>query len=499
MRYSIMTRRFVLVIICVAAASVPLLTILRGRVSVLAQRHHDVGTVAHAVGNPAFIDSRRQQLAGVRLARVTRATMTRPLRAVGVVNYDETRLTDVNSKVHGWVREQYINFIGQRVTAGQALFALDGPDLVSVETQMVAAIRNRDLMAARPSGDQPDYADRLVESPRQRLLRWDVPEDQIQLLEEQRQVLPAVVFRSPASGVVIEKSLLKGMHVEAGKTLYRLADLSVVWVEAEFHESDIPHLRLAESASVSVEAWPHEQFTGRLVHLYPNVSEQTRTVKARIELRNPSQRLMPGMSANVELAAPGREGWSIPRDAVLDSGSRQIVFVAVGEGHFEPRKVTVGDSSDGRVLVLAGLHDGEEVVTRATFMLDSESRLGSALSDYEAASVEPNTSVEPTNIDISIQVSPDPPKAGENVVDVRLRDANGRPVADVDVSARFYMPPMSAMNMPAMQSDIQLAPSKDGEYRGRLTIPMSGRWEVTATALRRGRPIATRRISLVVH
>jgi Cu(I)/Ag(I) efflux system membrane fusion protein len=476
------------------------LVVFRARITASPERPAGAGIAkSHTAREAVVIDDRRQQLSGVRVDRATRGTLSQTLRTAGVVNYDEARLTDVNLKLEGWIRELYVNVTGQRVEKGQPLFALESPDLVSVETQLLAALRNRDLMASGPASPQPDYADRLVGTPRQRLLRWDVPEDQLRALEAKREVLRSVVFRSPASGVVIEKTAVNGMHVAPGQTLYKVADLSVVWVDAELHESDISRLRLGARATVKVDAWPGEQFNGRIVYVYPYMNPQTRTVRARIELPNHKEQLKPGMFASVAVTAAPLEGLLVPGDAVVDSGNRQIVFVAQGNGHFEPRDVTIGERGEGQVLILAGLRENEEVVTRATFLVDSESQMRAALQNYQTAPSAATPSSQRNDFDLTVHVMPDPPRTGENIVEVRVCDANGRPVTDVDVEVLFSMAAMPAMNMPAMRAEARLTRLDNGTYRGRVTIPRDGRWDVTVTALRQGLSIVARQTSLVAR
>jgi Cu(I)/Ag(I) efflux system membrane fusion protein/cobalt-zinc-cadmium efflux system membrane fusion protein len=440
------------------------------------------------------IDDRRQQLSGVRLVRTSRGSLTRGLRAVASVKYDETRLTDINLKLDGWIRDLYVSSTGQRVRKGDPLLTLDSPDLVSAQTQFLSALRNRDLSSA----EQPEFADRLIETPRERLVRWDVPQDQLRLIEDNRRVLPSVVFRSPATGVVVERAAVKGMHVEAGQTLYKVADLSTVWVEADFYESDIRQLRIGARAAVHVDAWPGERFIGRIVHVYPYVAEETRTIKTRVELSNRHEKLKPGMFANVEVDGLPQEGLLVPADAVLDSGSRQIVFVSQGDGYFEPREVSVGDRSEGQALIRDGLRGDEEVVARAAFLVDSESQLQSALTNYRSGARTP-TMAGQTPLQMTVQVRPDPPRAGQNEVDVTIRDPRGRPPGGLEVTIHFMMPAMPAMNMPAMHAETHLAQVDTGLYRGHATLPMAGRWDVTVSALRQGQLIGVKRESLVVR
>jgi multidrug efflux pump subunit AcrA (membrane-fusion protein) len=445
------------------------------------------------------IDHRRQQLIGVRTARVVRGALARTIRAVGTVRYDETRLVDVNLKLDGWITDLYVNYVGQPVVRGQALFTLFSPELLATQEELVLGLRNRDQLTSSQAPNAREFGERVVDVPRRTLLRWDVPADWVRALEETRRLREAVEFRSPADGVVIETAVVKGMHVESGQTLYKLADLAVVWIEVDFNELDFSELRAGARVDVTADAWPGQRLSSTIANVYPYVTEETRTVKARVALANRDGRLKPGTFVNVDVAVTPGEGLLIPADAVVDSGRRQIVFVAQGQGHFEPRDVTVGARADGQVSILSGLHEGEDVAARGTFFLDSESQMRAVLQDYQTAPPITLASGEPAAFDLSVRTTPNPPRAGENVVEVRVRDREGRTVDDADVRVLFSMAPMPSMNMPAMRSEARLTYVEHGAYRGPATLSMGGRWDVTVTALRQGRSIAETRTSLVAR
>jgi Cu(I)/Ag(I) efflux system membrane fusion protein/cobalt-zinc-cadmium efflux system membrane fusion protein len=478
---------------------------LRGRVPNEDGVAPAAGDAASASRSTALLDSRRQQLIGVRTARASRGTLKRSIRTGGAVAYDETRLTDVNLKLDGWITELYISHVGEPVSRGQSLFKVYSPDLLSAQNDLIVALRNRDQAAGSPGADGREYAVRLIEAPRQRLVRWDVPEDQLTAISEGRQVLPSIIFRSPAAGVVIEKSVIKGMQVKTGQTLFRIADLSAVWVEAEFRELDLSQLSAGAPAAVSTDAWPEVRLSGRVVHVFPYMNEQTRTVKARIGLANRAGRLKPGMFVNVDLETSPQEGLIVPADAVIDSGTRQTVFVAQGDGHYEPRAVTVGARAEGKAVIVQGLRENEYVAERATFFLDSESQLRGGLQSYEAPASppavgsSPGTLADDAQLDVSVSMSPDPPRTGENTVFISVKDQDGRPVADAQVRALFTMPPMPAMNMPAMRAESQLQPDGNGRFRGAVSLSMPGRWDVTVTLQRHGRAIVTKRSSVLAR
>lgn len=446
------------------------------------------------------IDLRRQQLIGVRLARVERRRVARSTRSVGLVRYDETRLSDVNLKVEGWIEELFVDYTGQPIRRGQRLFTLYSPDLISTQTEYLLALKTREQLDASRVADARGYADRLVTSARQRLELWDLPAEEIAVLEQTRQPRTVIAFTSPVSGFVIEKRVLKGMRVMPGESLYKVADLSVVWVEADVYERDLPVVSRGMPARVTLDAYPGEVFSGRVTYVYPYVDEQTRTVRLRIELVNRAGRLKPGMYANAELTSAGIEALVVPADAVIDTGRAQFVFVSQGDGYFEPRRVEIGQRLDDGIEVRAGLREGDQVASGATFFIDSESQLRAAMQGFEEApplSTNAGEGPEVARVDLRFSTVPDPPRNGPNTFVVEVRDPQGNPVTDAEVRVRLYMAPMPSMNMPAMRSDARLLHAGGGLYRGQGNVSMSGRWDVTVTATRDGERLAQRQLAIV--
>jgi len=487
----------------------------RGR---LRPQHEDHETVARAPAAPpppqgasvpssstvargdVTIDSQRQQLIGVRLATVSREVMAAVVRTTGAVRYDETRLADVNVKLDGWIRDLRVDYTGQPVQKGQPLFTFYSPDLLATQNEYLLALKTRDQMKGSAVPDAREYADRVVEAARQRLVLWDVSPEDITALEEQRQAQDVIVVRSAVSGYVIEKKALQGMHITAGQTLYKVADLSVVWVEADVYEQEMAHVRVGQPATVRLDAYPAESFAGRAIYIYPFVEENTRTVKVRFQFANRAGGLKPGMYATVELQTAGGTGLTVPANALLDSGSEQLVFVAQGEGHFAPRPVRIGRRLRDRVEILEGLKEGEQVATGATFFLDSESQLRAGLQNYaapESARGAPPAAGQ--TLDIAFQPQPDPPRTGANVFEVAVKDGSGQPVTDADVSVQFFMPAMPTMNMPAMRNEVKLPHLGGGIYRGPGQVMMAGRWDVTVTVAKDGKALGRRQLAVTAR
>ena len=460
------------------------------------------GSGAESEGTPRaeiMIDPRRQQLIGVRIVPVERRAVTATIRTVGVVRYDETRLTDINLKLEGWVRDLYVDTTGAFVKAGQPLFTLYSPELVTTQNEYLLALKTREQLRQSQLADAREHADRLVESAKQRLMLWDLPPDQFAELEKTRKAQTAIVFRSPVTGYVIEKHALKGQHVMPGQMLYKIADLSTVWVEADLYEGELPRVRVGAPATVTIDAYPAERFTARVSFIYPFVGEQTRTVKVRFALANRGARLKPGMYANVELPTSTGRGLMVPANAVLDSGQEQIVFVAKGDGYFEPRRVTVGRRLDEAAEILDGLKEGESVATGAAFFLDSESQLRSSLQAYETPPAGAPASAARERLSIEFRSQPDPPRSGENQLEAVVKTPDGAPVTDARVSVVFFMAAMPSMNMPAMRNEAKLTHAGGGVYRGSGEVMMAGRWDVTVRVLRDGQRIGSRQLSVVAR
>jgi multidrug efflux pump subunit AcrA (membrane-fusion protein) len=446
------------------------------------------------------VDGRRRQLIGVRTVAATRDTLGATTKAVGALAYDESRIWDINLKVDGWLRDLFVSYVGQQVKAGQPLFTVFSPELDALQTNLIGAIRTREQTPAPgPSSDNLQYADRLIDAPRQRLKQFDVADEELGALEKTRQVPPAVTLRSPTDGIVIEKHVIKGMHVDAGQTLYRIADLSTLLLEAEFSETDVQQVALGSRAQIAIDAFPGEAFSGTILSVYPFLAAETRTLRARIEVRNPTGRLKPGMYASVELESRQESGILVPADAVVDTGRKQIVFVSAQDGYFEPRPVTVGARANGRVLVLDGLREHELVAERGTFFLDSESQIRAALQDIGPSEQVPSSERKESAATLTLLTDRDQARAGRSTFEVKATDGSGVPVTDARIALRLSMPAMPSMNMPAMATDAELEHVGRGIYRGEATISMAGRWDVTITARRGEQLLGTTRSSLLAR
>jgi Cu(I)/Ag(I) efflux system membrane fusion protein/cobalt-zinc-cadmium efflux system membrane fusion protein len=343
------------------------------------------------------IDPVTIQNMGIRTAPVTRRDLMRTIRAVGLVAYEDQGRFSVNSKIEGWIERLYINQTGQFVKKGQALMEIYSPELVAAQQEYLLALDANKRLAGSTLASAADGAQRLLEAARTRLSYWDINEKQIQELEKNGQVRKRMTLYSPFSGVVTMKQANEGMRVMGGEELLQISDISKVWINADIYEYELPWVQPGQPAQVEIPFAPGKPLTGKIAYIYPYVQNETRTVKARIELANPGFDLKPDMYANVLIEGrPMTGALAVPGDAVLNSGKGQTVFVASGEGRFEPRAVKTGLSDEqGFVQVLSGLSEGENVVTSAQFMLDSESKLREAIQKMMEIQAAPDNSTAP--------------------------------------------------------------------------------------------------------
>jgi membrane fusion protein, copper/silver efflux system len=322
------------------------------------------------------IDPQRQQLIGLRTAAATQGPVGATWRTVGKVAVDETRVHHVNIKVAGFVETVFVDYVGKPVKRGEPLFTIYSPDLLSVQQEYLLALRTRKALAGGIVGESGDD---LVQSARQRLELWDVPAAEIERLERTGKPTKTLVIASPMTGVVTKKDIVMGHRLNEGDMPYDITDLSSVWVLADAYESDLARLELGMTAALSLQAFPNRTFKGKVIFIDPILDAKTRTAKVRLEFPNRTGELRPEMFGEVTMQAAPRQGLRIPSDAVIDSGASKVVFVSAGDGKFQPREVKIGATSSDAVEVLSGLEVGEQVVTRANFLVDSESRLRASL------------------------------------------------------------------------------------------------------------------------
>ncbi len=317
----------------------------------------------------------RQQMIGVQTVLVEKRHLSTTVRAVGRVTYNEQRIAHVNLRISGWIEDLYVDFTGKPVQKGQPLFTLYSPELVATQEEYVLALQAVDNIQQSPLPEVLQQADHVVDAARDRLRLWTFTDDQIEDLEVRGTPATSVTIYSPMKGYIIDKTAFQGMFVKPEMTMYTIADLSTIWVQADVYEYELPFIQTGQSATLTLEAFPGETFSGRVTYIYPYLNKESRTVQVRLEFSNPQVRLKPDMYGTVRIQVDRGSSLAIPDQAVLDSGLRQVVFVAQEKGMFEPREVTLGPKVGSFFEVTNGLKEGERIVTSGTFLLDSESRL----------------------------------------------------------------------------------------------------------------------------
>ena len=378
-------------------------------------RKQDANASTAEASSIIAIDPSTIQTMGIRTAEVTRGPLRRLIRTVANVDYDETALADVTTKYKGWIEKLYVDATGALVNPGDPLFEIYSPELYSAQTEYLAT-----LIAGSGTPSAEDRA--LLESARTKLKFYDISDAQIAEFEKTRQATKTLTITAPIAGFVVEKNVVAGQMVDPGMKLYRLADIGVVWVYAQVYEQDLSAVQLGQEATMTLSYLPDRKFRGRVTYVYPTVDEKTRTARVRMEFHNPGYFLKPGMFATVELVADiAPSALLVPDSAVLRSGQKNTVFIALPGGKFEARTVALGlQAQDDMDQVLSGLSEGERIVTSGQFMLDSESQLREAIQkmsnpgESPAAATAPGTnetgSAAPagTNADKTVWVCPMP-------------------------------------------------------------------------------------------
>jgi len=333
-------------------------------------------TVQEEAAPTITMSEEKRQLIGVRTAAAVLSTLDKRIRTVGKVEVDETRLAFVNTKIAGWVKKLFVNFTGDRVVKGQPLLSIYSPDLVTAQEEYLLALRSRTTVSGGIAEVQASQLS-LVDSSKRRLLLWDITEEQIAGLEKTGKTQTEMTINAPLSGIVLEKMVLDGAYIIPGMNLYKIADLATVWIIADVYEYEVPLVKVGQQVRLTQPYSSGAALHATVSFINPVLDPMTRTVKVRIAVQNPGLVLKPDMFVNVEIAASSRTRLVIPRSAVLDSGTRQIVYVEKEPGVFELRNVTLGARGENEVEVLSGIKKGERVVTSGNFLIDSESQLQS--------------------------------------------------------------------------------------------------------------------------
>jgi membrane fusion protein, copper/silver efflux system len=354
-----------------------------------AEETPDKGTPGQASTEEAptiEISPEKQQLIGVKIATASVQPLKKIIRTVGMIEYDQQKLYSVNTKIEGWIEKLFVNYTGMYVKKGEPLAEIYSPELWATQQEFINVVRwakrSQEGSAATSSTGNPSFssmitkdADNLVEAARQRLKLWDINDAQIKKIEESEKPVRTLILYSPVSGYVLQKTAVQGMKIMPGEKLFDVADLSTIWITADIYEYELPLLKTGDTATIQLSYFPGRQFSSKIDYIYPTLSGETRTAKARFSIPNPGMQLKPQMFTNVEVQVNLGKKLAVPEDAVIDTGLRQVAYVDKGNGYFEPREVRIGVRADKMVEVTAGLKAGDKVASAANFLVDSEAKL----------------------------------------------------------------------------------------------------------------------------
>jgi Cu(I)/Ag(I) efflux system membrane fusion protein len=444
--------------------------------------------------------------AGVQVAEVRTATLKTDIAAFGRVEQPEAQLAAVSARIGGRVDKLYVQYTGERVRNGQPVADIYSPEVATAIEEYHLAEENRNQLKQSDDAFARTQADALVKASQHKLELWGISGKQSNAPEKDG--VPHVTIYAYASGTVVDRKVTQGQYVNAGDTLFTVADLNQVWIKADVYEEQLPQIRQGQDVAITAESLPNRTLHGHVDFIEPAANPQTRTVPVHVHVANPQMRLLPGMFVNATFVSRAAEPLIVvPRSAVLDTGTRKIVYLARPNGVFEAREVQVGAATEDLFPVSSGLALGDKVVLNGNFLIDSQAHLSSGISGLyggsrEFAAAQKNESsatsstsnnTETSAAKIDIHADPNPMKAGEdNQFRVTLTDTAGKPIADARVTVTLIMPAMPSMNMPEMKSSCELAWKAGSQmYVGKGQAPMSGTWNVTVEARKNGNVIAS--------
>lgn len=448
---------------------------------------------------PVQLTAQRMQSIGVKIGTAQLKQVESELRVTGTVDADERRISYVQTRFPGWIRNVYANATYQYIRKGQPLFTIYSPDLVTTEQEYLLARKNSESLKSSTVNGVATGAQTLLTAARERLAQWEVPVSEIEKLETTGKVITDLTFNSPVSGYVTEKNALPNMYVQPETRLYTVVDLSTVWVYAQVFQTDLGKIKPGGSAEVTIDAYPGKTFRGKVDYILPQVDMNTRTARVRFILANPGLKLTPGMYVNVLMKLPLGRQLVVPASAIFHSGTRQVVFINHSDGEFEPRDVETGLQVGEQVIITKGIRAGEAIATSANFLIDSESQLQAAAGAFTppppgaggAAAMNAAATVN-----VALTSEPSPAHKGSNIFRVKLTDNNGSPITGAQVTVTFYMPAMPAMGMSAMKTVVNCVDKGAGIYEGNGELGSGGTWQVIVTAQQNGGTIASKQLTV---
>jgi RND family efflux transporter MFP subunit len=447
---------------------------------------------------PLQISPQRLQSIGVKTGKVERKLVEDEIHTTGNVSVDETKLAYVQVRFSGYIEKVFADATYQYIRKGQPLFTIYSPDLVATEREYLVAKQNQLHVAQSTVPGVASSAASLLDAASERLKQWGVPNKEIERLESTGQVQQELEFDSPVAGYITERNALPSVAVQPEMRLFTVADLSSVWVQAQVFQNDLGRIKIGDPTILTVSTFPGRTFRGRVDFIYPQFDAETRTAKVRIVSSNSDLQLKPGMFVDVALKVPMGRQLVIPASGVLQSGIRQIAFVERSDGYLEPREVELGSRVGDDFIVLKGLKAGEEIVTSANFLIDSESQLQAALGTFvpppPGAGAASAMNAPQANVDLASD--PSPPHKGSNVFRVKLTDTSGTPISGAEVFVTLSMPAMPEMGMAALRTPVALNDKGNGIYEGSGELGSGGTWQTAILAKKNGQVIASKQLSV---
>jgi RND family efflux transporter MFP subunit len=442
--------------------------------------------------------------AGVQVGEVRTAALKTNIDAFGRVEQPESQLAAVSARIGGRIDKLYVQYTGERVKRGQAVADVYSPEVATAVEEYRLAAENRSQLHQSDDAFARQQAEALVAASQRKLELWGISAKQINAPETSS--VPHVTIYAYASGTVVERKVTQGQYVNAGDTLFTLADLSQVWIKADVYEEQLPQIRVGQEVDITAESVPNRTLRGHVEFIEPSANPQTRTVPVHVHLANPGMRLLPGMFVNATfISRAAHPSIVVPRSAVLDTGTRKLVYLAKSDGVFEAREIQVGAPTEDLYPVQGGLALGDKVVLSGNFLIDSQAHLSSGMSglyggskefaggQQSAAAPTGSKSAEAGAAKIDFHSDADPVKAGaDNLFHVKLTDASGKPITDARVTVTFIMPAMPAMGMAEMKSAFDLPWMAEHQmYMGKGQPPTAGSWTVLVEARKNGGVIAS--------
>src|SRR6266481_3039549 len=449
---------------------------------------------------PVQLSPERRQVIGLQIATVQEQDLLGKIDTSGLVEPDEGLQGYVQTRFAGWIRQVFVNQTYQFVKKGEPLFTIYSPDLVSTENEYLVAQQSERRLGSSSIQSVAEGAHSLTSGALDRLKLFGVPPREIRRLQREGTTRDAVEIDSPMSGYIVERNALPNMYVQPDTKLYAITTLSNIWIYAAVFQNQIGQIKVGDPVAVSVDAYPGRKFDGRVDFIWEALDPMTRTAKVRCRFGNPEGLLKLGMYVSVGIRPRLGRGLLIPDSGVFRTGEHDVVFIDRGDGYLTPTEVELGLHLAHSFQVLKGLQAGDRIVSSANFLIDSESQLEAASGTFvppppgvSAAASQPEVSVP--NATIEMTSDPNPPARGKNRLHLTLKDSTGKPLAGAQVSVTFYIAAMPSMGMAAMRAQATAADQSNGVYVAELELQSGGTWQVSITAAKDGRTLATKQFN----